>query len=188
MIKTDNLNFKLHNTENDRRLRKILGIDHRDDIIVLCRDSQQFGNGSIVVRPDAVLWEVNTYNFTVVEFKSRDLHGDNTSLYEYFQTIIEAHVVECVLENMVGKSINVKPLLLYGNGRKVYLGIGDENIIEMYIALEEMDKPLPVPGSQIAMHIVRNAPNEEDITANDTNARQRGIDLHNWLLNSSEKN
>lgn len=185
MTPINELDFKFENTPNDYHLRKIMGILHRDDLIVLCRDSQEFSNGLIVVRPDAVIWERGTHNFTVVEFKSRFLQGDHYTLYEYFQCIIEAYVIECVLS--VKHEIKVQPLLLYGNGRRVNLGVGDENIITMHEAIAEMNEPYPVPGSKIAAHIVQQAPNDHRVTPCDPDARERGILMHEWLLNPQGK-
>ena len=185
MTPLNELDFKFENTPNDYHLRKILGIMHRDDLIVLCRDTQTFSNGVIVVRPDAVIWERGTNHFTVVEFKSRFLRGDHYSLYEYFQCLIEAYVVKCVLE--VKHDINVTPRLLYANGRSIEVALEEENIMNVYEALEEMDKPFPVPGSKIASYIVQQDPNDHCVDIRDPDARERGILMHEWLLNPQDK-
>ena len=65
MTNHDEFNFKFHNDAGDHRLRKLLGIDNRDDIIVLCRDNQLFDNNNIVVRPDALLWEMGPNTFSI---------------------------------------------------------------------------------------------------------------------------
>lgn len=185
MTPLNELDFKFENTPNDYHLRKVMGILHRDDLIVLCRDSQEFSDGEIVVRPDAVIWELGTNNYTVVEFKSRFLQGENVTLYEYFQCMIEAYVVYCVLK--VKHDINVKPLLLYGNGRIIELELYGENIMNVYDALEEMNEPSPVPGSKIASYIVQHDPNDHSVTHRDPDARERGILMHEWLLNPQGK-
>ena len=183
MTPLKDLNFKFENTPNDFHLRKIMRIDHRDDLIVLCRDSQEFCNGDIVVRPDALIWQRGTNNFTVVEFKSRFLQGDNYSLYEYFQTIIEAYVVKAVLEAARGIEIEVDPIILYGNGRTVDLLLDMENIFEAYDALEKMEEKRPVAGSRVASYIVNHTTHDFETIPYDPNARERGLIMHEWLLN-----
>ena len=185
MTPLNKLNFKFKNTPNDYHLRKVMGILHREDLIVLCRDNQEFSNGQIVVRPDAVIWQRGTNKFTVVEFKSRFLHGDNYSLYEYFQTIIEAEVVKNVLE--ADQDVEVESLLFYGNGRTISFATIDENIFTVYDALDEMDEPYPVAGSKIAAHIVLSVPNNDETIMYDPDARERGIIMHEWLLNPGKE-
>lgn len=187
MTPLKDLNFKFENTPNDYHLRKIMRIDDRDDLIVLCRDSQEFCNGDIVVRPDALIWQQGTNNFTVVEFKSRFLQGDNSSLYEYFQTLIEALVVTEVLQQGQEGQIEVRPLILYGNGRTISFMPDTEDFFFIYDALEMMGESTPVAGSKLASYIVSRSLDEEETLPYDPNARERGILMHEWLLNPQGK-